>query len=306
MGLFDTTGMHFTVSSVYLSDKKVRNMTASSFLLRPDGQPFAIGTTDLGNNCRGPFSTNGCAILLVTSGCGVVSINCRRRALHRGNVVLLFYDSLFSIESLSKTFFARFVVFSYAFIEEVVYKPFSADFWDILDEVPVFHATEKQWQLVNGWWEQMEWMSHVENNNYREEMLKAGIRNLLLAIDTEFVRHGGTNLYVGTNHGWMLLNRFFFLVARHCHDMRDVSFYAGQLAITPTYLYKLCRKNLQLSPKDVIDKQVFTEIRTYLLSTDLSIKQIASELHFDDVSYLCRYFRRLAGVSPMDYRKAWK
>ena len=46
------------------------------------------------------------------------------------------------------------------------------------------------------------------------------------------------------------------------------------------------------------------EMKSCLANTDMSVKDIASALHFEDISYMCRYFRRLTGVSPMGYRKA--
>lgn len=57
-----------------------------------------------------------------------------------------------------------------------------------------------------------------------------------------------------------------------------------------------------MSPKEVIDQQIIVEIKTYLLNTDLSVKNIASELNFEDPSYMCRFFRRMTGVSPISYR----
>ena len=61
-----------------------------------------------------------------------------------------------------------------------------------------------------------------------------------------------------------------------------------------------------LPPKELIDKQTVTEIKSFLINTDMTVKSIASELHFDDVSYMCRYFRRLTWVSPTDYRLNYK
>ena len=60
---------------------------------------------------------------------------------------------------------------------------------------------------------------------------------------------------------------------------------------------------MQLSPKEVLDRQTVTEIKTYLVNTDATIKGIAGELHFNDVSYMCRYFRKITGMSPIDFRK---
>ena len=95
---------------------------------------------------------------------------------------------------------------------------------------------------------------------------------------------------------------FYKLLAQHCKQHRDVAFYANALCITTTYLYKVCRKVLGFSPKEEIDQLTVFEIKSYLAHTDLPIKRIAEELHFEDASYMCRYFRRLTGVSPADYR----
>lgn len=272
------------------------------YSLRQKNEDFAVGTTDLRNSHGSLIDTNGFLALLVTSGHGVASINFRKRALHKGCFTLLFYDSTFSIEHLSEHFTARYVACDYALVEEAVYKPLSLHFWDILYENPVFRTSTQQQALLCNWWQQVEWIEPMENKDYRREMLKACIRNLLMAADVEVMRNDGEKLYTGRNHAQMLLNRFYFLVATHCHEVRDVSYYANRLSITTTYLYKLCRKNVQLSPKEIIDKQVVTEIKTYLANSDTPIKSIATKLHFEDVSYLCRYFKRLTGMSPLDYR----
>ena len=138
----------------------------------------------------------------------------------------------------------------------------------------------------------MECVNNIKDYDYQEEILKNNIRNLLVATDIEIMDHAA----------WMLVNRFFRLLSSYCRETREVQFYADKLSITSTYLYKLCRKNFQLSPKELIDRQTVTEINTYLVNTDMSVKHIASELNFEDVSYMCRYFRRQTGMSPMDYR----
>lgn len=281
-------------------------MSAFKYLLRNECTLFSIGTTDLKKSLGKLIDTSGCILLLVTSGRAVATINFQKRILRKGCFVLLIYDSMFSMEEISPSFTAHFISFSYDFMEVSVYKPHAIHFWDILYEMPVIYTSDEQWQLANNWWMQMEWANRIENANCREEMLKTNIRNLLMALDVEFVRNGSAALHIGMNHTWILLNRFFSLVASHYHETRDVKYYADQLAITTTYLYKLCKKNIQLSPKEVIDKQVVMGIKTYLVNTDLPVKNIASELHFEDVSYMCRYFRRLSGISPIDYRKQYK
>ena len=269
--------------------------------------PFSVGTTDLRQSHGSLIDTNGCIALFVTSGRAVATVNFTRRPLRRGDFVLLFYDGTFSIERVSALFSARYASFAYPIIEEAIYKPLSDRFWEILYENPVFHTSNGQKDLLNAWWRQLEWMECMENKTSQEEMLKNSIRNLLIAIDTEVTRDQPDKAPSNEgSHAWMLITRFFKLVSSHCRETREVTFYANQLSITATYLYKLCRKHLRLSPKEVLDRQIVTEIKTYLVNTDIPVKGIADELCFDDVSYMCRYFRRMTGMSPMEYRRNFK
>ena len=68
-----------------------------------------------------------------------------------------------------------------------------------------------------------------------------------------------------------------------------------KLNVTPDYLYKLIYRSDNVTPKEMIDRQTIITIKTYLQNTDLSVKNIASELNFDDPSYMCRFFRRMTG-----------
>lgn len=82
-----------------------------------------------------------------------------------------------------------------------------------------------------------------------------------------------------------------------------MKFYADKLNVTPDYLYKLIYRSDNVTPKEMIDRQTIITIKTYLQNTDLSVKNIASELNFDDPSYMCRFFRRMTGVSPVKFRE---
>jgi transcriptional regulator GlxA family with amidase domain len=46
------------------------------------------------------------------------------------------------------------------------------------------------------------------------------------------------------------------------------------------------------------------EIRVLLRDTSLSIKEISKEMHFPNQSFLGKYFKEHAGISPSEYRKS--
>ncbi len=45
-------------------------------------------------------------------------------------------------------------------------------------------------------------------------------------------------------------------------------------------------------------------MRVLLKNTNMSIKEIAQELHFPNQSFLGKFFKEHVGMSPTDYRKS--
>ena len=97
---------------------------------------------------------------------------------------------------------------------------------------------------------------------------------------------------------------FTNLVTRYHKRNREVAFYANQLSITPDYLNKVCKMHWNTSAKENIDWQVIMAIKNYLTCTSLSIKEIAVQLNYDNPSYMCRFFRKITGKSPLEYRNS--
>lgn len=265
-------------------------------------QDNAVGFTDLKKSDGQLIDTNGCTVLLVTGGCALVEINLRRYALSRGDVVFLFYDDVFTLNRSSAQFSVQFVSIAYETVENVFHNLTSVSFWDFLYEKPVLRTNEKQWLLLNGWWHQMEWIIGAKESPYKDELLRSSMLNLFMAVHTEIIRSGIEPSSIDRNRTWLLTMKFWKMLVKHCREHRDVQFYAAQLCITTTYLYKLTQKVIHASPKELIDQQIVSQIKTCLTNTDYSVGQIAADFHFEDVSYFCRFFRRMTGLSPIEFR----
>lgn len=276
-------------------------MTDVKYSICTDGRTSAVGTTDLRNSRGNLIDTNGCMVLLVYEGYAVATVNFRKRALRRGDVLILFYDDVIVMDELSACFSVRFVSLERRLIEDTIYKRAASDFWDLhYYESPVYHASQEERRLLDGWWRQMEWIDNVDNATCRYELLSGSFDLLMSAVDGVITRLPSKPR--PNTRSRRLIVDFFKLLTKHCRQHREVGFYADELCVTTTYLYKIFRKVLNSSPKEEITQQSIFEIKTYLANTDLPIKRIAEELNFDDASYMCRYFRRITGLSPADYR----
>lgn len=95
---------------------------------------------------------------------------------------------------------------------------------------------------------------------------------------------------------------FIQLVERHYQHERRVGWYAQQLSITPKYLSESVKGISHKTPSDWIDDYVVLKLRVILKTTNLSIKEIATQMHFPNQSFMGKYFKEHTGMSPREYR----
>ena len=99
-----------------------------------------------------------------------------------------------------------------------------------------------------------------------------------------------------------LFNHFMMLMERDYKLSRDVSYYARLMNITPKYLTLIVRQVTDHTPKVIIDQYVVLQIKMQQQRTTQSIKEIAWEYHFADVSFFCRYYKKHTGMTPQQER----
>lgn len=103
-----------------------------------------------------------------------------------------------------------------------------------------------------------------------------------------------------------LFNQFMQLVERDYKTYHEVSHYAAELNITPKYLVNITKAIAGHSPKTIIDHYIILQLKKALHSSDISIKQLTWDYHFSEPSFFCRYFKRLTGMSPQEFRTSGK
>ena len=82
-----------------------------------------------------------------------------------------------------------------------------------------------------------------------------------------------------------------------------VSFYADKLAISEQYLARIVRLGTGKTINSLINELLVMEARTLLSSTKFTVGEIAAKLGFSDAAGFCKFFKRNAGQTPLNYRK---
>ena len=100
-----------------------------------------------------------------------------------------------------------------------------------------------------------------------------------------------------------IFTSFMRLLPQFFIEHHDIPFYAAKLNITPIYLSRIVRQVTGRTVLAYINQYLLMEAAFLLRTTDLTVAQIADRLHFADAASFTKFFTRLKGISPRDYRK---
>src|SRR5262245_27963505 len=98
------------------------------------------------------------------------------------------------------------------------------------------------------------------------------------------------------------LERYRGLVDASYRSQPSLSTLAHQLGITATQLNRVCRQLTGRSALALLHERMLLEAQRDLTYTTLSVKQIALGLGFTDAGYFTRFFQRLSGRTPTQWR----
>lgn len=101
-----------------------------------------------------------------------------------------------------------------------------------------------------------------------------------------------------------LLRDFRLMLEQHFRTHQSVGAYAKLLNVSPDLLSQTVHEGTGQITGDVIRQRVLLESRRLLGYTQMTVSEVAYALSFQDPAYFSRFFRRLTGQSPGEFRDA--
>ena len=101
-----------------------------------------------------------------------------------------------------------------------------------------------------------------------------------------------------TSHYPYIRNHVLFI-----KKLLHVEYYASQLCMAPRYFSTLIRGVSGKPPKEWIDDSLLTQVKIELKYTDKTIAQISDDNNFPTPSFFSKFFKRLTGMTPMEYKQ---
>jgi len=105
----------------------------------------------------------------------------------------------------------------------------------------------------------------------------------------------------------VLIKNFISLVDENFRELHLPKEYAGLLFVTPNHLNSVCKEYLGMQSGEIIRNRIMLEAKRLLILPDWTISQVAYELNFNDNSYFTKFFKKVEGKTPEEFRKSqWK
>lgn len=141
-------------------------------------------------------------------------------------------------------------------------------------------------------------------DNIQGEMLRMLLKRLIIKCTRFAKQQLITNKL--DNHQIDIVRQFNVLVDIHYRTKKHVHDYADLLNKSPKTLSNHFSLYNQKTPLQIIHERIVLEARRLLIYTDMTSKEVAFELGFDDVSAFNKMFKKIISCTPLDFKKSIK
>ena len=250
------------------------------------------------------FKVNFIAYVMVTEGRLTLDLNKISYQLERN--CSLFVDRNMLIENVKHT--ENFSCIICAMSTDIGFGFFNKSLLQSIMHImanPVIRMEQTEVDLMMKYYELLVFkMSHQEMSFGRET-----VRDIIRCFAYDLLSNINKHLNQGNDEDMLrqsdrIYRRFMLLLADNTNVNRSVKSYADELCVSPKYLTSVCRKHSDSTASELIATAVISRIKQLLLYSDLSIKEVASEMGFDNLSFFGKYVKKHLGLSPNHYRKA--
>jgi len=100
-----------------------------------------------------------------------------------------------------------------------------------------------------------------------------------------------------------IINNLSHFIESNFMQEHHIGFYSKAFNITEKHLNDICNRAFNCSLKKILHDRLMQESRRLLLSSELSVSEIAYKLNFHDNSYFNKVFRQSTGLTPGRFRE---
>jgi len=181
-----------------------------------------------------------------------------------------------------------------------------------LDEYPTFYLRDNLKHI------QLELEERAIYENYFSTILKeyrasnlSKYRKIGLLLDLIYIDSNRLKIETPfnsdkTNRQMLYYKNLQQLIDTHYVTLKKPKDYADKLNITVKHLNKIVKTLLNKSTSELINERIILEAKRLISHGELTIKEIAFQLDYEDYSYFSRFFKKNTGLTPFEFSNQFK
>lgn len=134
---------------------------------------------------------------------------------------------------------------------------------------------------------------HIDKQQTDTEIILAYLNSLLSELNSAYFKNNEPHDSLNTNLSKFI--EFKLVVETHLTEQPSINEIAEKLALSTNSLYRIVKEYSGTSPKDFLTNRLMTEAQRKLRYSNLSVKELAYQLGFNDPDYFSRLFKKCTG-----------
>lgn len=147
---------------------------------------------------------------------------------------------------------------------------------------------------------------HGMHNNpsvlFRETILQSMLTSFIYQVCSTYISIEKFNLIRHSSRNIEITKTFKQLLRQNFKKLKKPSDYASKMNITVSYLNDTVRAVTGYPVTYFVQQELMREAERLLHYSELSVKEVAEEIGFDDARYFNRLFKKVVGTSPGTFK----
>jgi AraC-like DNA-binding protein len=249
------------------------------------------------HNPKQPHRIDFYALLVVTEGAGIHQVDLKNYNIQAGDIVKVAKGQVHAFRG--QLGYKGYLIL---FTEDFVLKYFSKSSIQLISHLYNYHISQPL--IQNCSFNPLFLDLFSEELNKEESIAQKNIIAKLMELYLMKIEQLSSIIDWSDSNKthYALFFEFKTLVENHYKKTRNVKDYAEMLSISTKHLNQIVQSFTLNTSKHFIDQYVLLEIKRAIQSTSKSLKEIAFDAGFDEVTNFTKFFKKHTQISPKAYK----
>lgn len=249
-----------------------------------------------------PLQLPGSLFLLCLRGTCSINIHLASYEMKANSLAIVFPEQFFHIVQASPDCRFLFTAFSTDLTRESSLFSKTLALLPYIYDSPVIQLSASQSDFFTDFFRLLIKSIRMPEKIIQRDLMQVNYYQTLVYI-ANINRKQQTTTHLRYNRNMEIVRELARHVIENYKNERNISFYADKMHLSPQHLSTTIKKTTGKTLTDIISTFVINDAKGKLMSTELTIQEIAYSLSFPDISFFGKYFKRYTGMSPKQFRQ---